>query len=97
MCVKVRTAAGILGHLIGRNLWCETGSGMSLKSIKSVCSQRSGAVLDLALPRELGDWTWSPAWSGAWVKARQPRCNKNVIIVILFLVNLVWGLFFSLV
>ena len=56
-------------------------------------------MLDLALPGELGDWTWLLTWSGAGVKARRPRCNQNVIIVIVFLVNfaLVWDIFLSFV
>ena len=68
-------------------------------AIKSVCSRWSGAVLNLALAGKPCGWTWSLAWSVAWVKARQPRCYQNLIILILFLVNipLVWGLFLSFV
>ena len=82
MCAKDRTTAGISGHLIGSNSWCEPGSGAGLKSMKTVCSQWSGAVLDLVLPGELGGWTWSLAWRGAGEKARRPGCNQNEISVI---------------
>ena len=72
----------VFAGLIGRNSWCEPGSGARLKSIKSVCSQWSGAVLDLALPGEHGGWNWSLAGSDAGEKARRPGYNQNVISVI---------------
>ena len=44
LCVMDRTAAGISGHLIARNSWCDPGSWAELKSIKCLLPIIGGSV-----------------------------------------------------